>query len=114
MLLYCDKCATESGNPITEKKEKGECGLCKRRLGAMNVMDSVKEKQLIANISNNIFEIDGIRITQVEGFIPGTKIDEIESGTPHRILKGDRVLYFGFDELIIAIPSTGKRIRIQL
>jgi len=115
MLLYCNKCAIESGNPITEEKVKGECGLCKRRLGPMNVMDSAKYKQLLTNnISSEILEIEGVQIRQIESFIPGTRIDEIEPTLPHRILKEDRILYFGTNDLIIAIPSTGKRIHIKL
>lgn len=114
MLLYCDKCAGESGHPITEEKIKGECGLCRRRLGSMNVMDSGKHKQIINNISDETLEIEGIRVKQVEGFVPGTKLDEIEPGSPHRILREDKVLYFGANGLTIAIPSKGKRIRIEL
>jgi len=113
MLLYCDKCAVKSGNPITEEKIKGECGMCKRRLGAMNVMEEETHKKIINNISTETLEIEGIQVKQVEGFVPGTKLDEIEAGLPHRILREDRVLYFGSKNLTIAIPSTGKRIQIN-
>jgi len=113
MLLYCDKCACESGHPITEDKVKGECELCKRRLGSMNVMDSAKHKQIVNNISSNSLDIEGIQVKQVEGFVPGTKLDEIEPGSPHKILREDRVVYFDSKFMTIAIPSTGKRIRIR-
>jgi len=113
MLLYCDKCAEKSGNPITEKKVKGECEMCKRRLGSMNVMESAVHNSIVNNISTDTVDIEGIEIKQVEGFVPGTKLDEIEAGLPHRILREDRVLYFGSKELTIAIPSTGKRIQIS-
>lgn len=114
MLLYCDKCASESGHPITEEKKKGECEICKRRLGSMNVMDDQKHNTIVNNISTETFDIEGIQVKQVEGFVPGTKLDEIEPGSPHRVVREDRVLYFGSNELTIAIPSTGKRIRIEL
>ena len=113
MLLYCDKCASESGHPITEEKIKGECELCRRRLGSMNVMDDHKHKNIINNISADVLEIEGIQVKQVEGFLPGTKLDEIEPGSPHKILREDRVVYFGAKYMTIAIPSTGKRIRVQ-
>ncbi len=113
MLLYCDKCAGKSGNPITEEKVKGECQLCKRHLGSMNVMDNHTHKDIVNNISMDVLNIEGIQVKQIKGFIPGTKLDEIEPGSAHRLLKEDRVLYFGSSSLTIAIPSTGKRVRIS-
>ena len=113
MLLYCDKCAAKSGNPITEKKVKGECEMCRLRLGSMNVMESSVHNNIVNSISSDILDIEGIQVKQVEGFVPGTKLDKIEVGLPHRILREDRVLYFGSKSLTIAIPSTGKRIQIS-
>ena len=79
----------------------------------MNVMDNEKHNDIVNNISNNVLNIEGVQVKQVEGFVPGTKVDKIEPGSPHKILKQDRVLFFGKSSLTVAIPSTGKRVRIS-
>lgn len=111
MLLYCNECGDSNGYPRTPETLKGECGLCHRRLGSMNVMNN-EQRFIDQNISPDMFETEGIRMRQIEGFVPGTKIDDIEPGAPHRVLNDDRILFFGAKRLVIAIPSTGKKISI--
>lgn len=113
MLLYCDPCAKTHNYPITDKKEKGECQLCNRRLGSMNIMDSDEVDQKCNNISKEVFEMAGLKIRQIEGFIRGTSVDAIEPGMHHKFLTPEKMLYFASDHLVFADTEKGTRFRID-
>ena len=113
MLLYCDHCAKINNYPITPKKEKGECQLCNRRLGSMNIMGSEEVDEKCNNISKDIYEMAGVKIRQVEGFVPGTSVDAIEPGMNHKFLTPEKLLFYASDHLVIADAVAGTRFRID-
>lgn len=110
-MLYCDRCANEHGYAITTEKEKGECELCHRRLGSMNVMTDLDE--YVNNIATDVVKIEGLEIKQVKGFVPGTHVDKIEPGAHHKLLTDTKVLYHWADRLVIADTKSGKRVEIR-
>lgn len=113
MLLYCDKCAELHKYLITDKKEKGECQLCRRRLGSMNVMGSSDLNEKVNNISHEVLELAGLKIRQVEGFVPGTDINAIEPGMNHKMLTPEKLLFYASDHLVFADTEQGTRFRID-
>lgn len=112
-MLYCDKCADEHGYDITTEKEKGECELCHRRLGSMNVMHEEGVEGIVNNIQKEEINVAGIKIKQIIGFVPGTALGNIEPGSPHRFLTDKKVLFHKSDSLIVADIQTGKRVEIR-
>ena len=109
-MLYCDRCADEHGYDLTTEKEKGECELCHRRLGSMNIMIDVDS---MITVDSQAVNIEGLVIKQVKGFVPGTHLDKIEPGAHHKLLTDTKVLYHWSDRLIIADTKTGKRVEIR-
>jgi hypothetical protein len=113
MLLYCDWCGTKHGYDITpNKKSKGECGLCHKRLGPMNEMTDADVEVLVNNISQEVFIAGGFKVQQVKSIPVGTIVTEIYPGLQHKIIGHDTVAFFGGKKLCVYHPSTGKRIEI--
>jgi hypothetical protein len=112
-MLYCDGCAKANGHEITSQKQKGECELCRRRLGTMNVMPDNVVDSHINNVKKEDFSAAGIKVKQVPGFVPGTNLDAIEPGAPHRFLSETKVLFHQSNRLIIADMESGKRVEIN-
>lgn len=107
-MLYCDKCAESSNLPITPNKEKGECDLCKLRLGSMNVKADENDV-----VEHEALDICGLTVQQIKDFYPGTKLDKVYPGSQHRIVAPDRVVYFLPGKLVVAQPSTGKQVQLK-
>lgn len=114
MLLYCDHCATKHGYDVEpEKKHKGECELCRRRLGPMNAMTDDDVEVLVNGVIPETYDIAGFKAVQVKGFPVGTKIAEIEAKMPiHKVLSPNCVAFFDPGKIVIANPKTGKRFQI--
>lgn len=114
MLLYCDQCGTKHGYDIDiPKVYKGECGLCHRRLGPMNVMSEEDVEVLVNGIKTDIHEVAGFSIQEVKGFPKGIKIDTIEPQmVNHRMVSPTCVVFFDAGKMVIANPETGKRFKI--
>ena len=114
MLLYCDHCATKNGYDIDEdKKEKGECGLCKRRLGPMNVMEDDDVEILVNGINTDIHEVCGFKIHEIKGFPVGVKLEDIEPYmVSYRVASENCVVFFDGRKIVVANPETGKRFQI--
>lgn len=113
-MIYCDHCGTKNGYDIdTPKTEKGECELCHRRIGPMNIMSENDVKVLIDGVEPTIHDIAGFRVEEVEGFVVGKKIDDIEKRmVNHRILGSNCIIFFDAGKIIVANPKTGKRFKI--
>lgn len=112
-MLYCDRCAKANGYDLTIQKQKGECELCRRRLGDMNIMPDDVVDGHINNVKKECFSAAGIKVKQVPGFVPGTNLDVIEPGAPHRFLSETKVLYHFPHHLVIADLKSGKRVRVN-
>lgn len=115
MLLYCDDCGTKNGYDIdTPEKKKGECQLCRRRLGSMNVMNTEDVQALVNGITPDILNVAGFQVQEVEGFPVGTKTEAIEPRmVTHKMAADNCVVFFDPGKIIIANPATGKRFQIQ-
>lgn len=114
MLLYCDHCGTKNGYDIDmPKTHKGECELCHRRLGPMNVMGDDDVEVLVNGIKNDIYELAGFHVHEVKGFPKGTKLDEIEPKmVNHRLVGQNCVVFFDTGKMVVANPETGRRFKI--
>ena len=114
MLIYCDHCAKKHGYDVQiPKAEKGECQLCKRRLGPMNVMTDTDVDELVNGIIPETYDIAGFKVVQVKGFLVGTKIAEIEPRmVTHKVLSQKCVAFFDPGKIVIANPENGKRFEI--
>lgn len=115
MLLYCDHCGTKNGYDIdTPKTEKGECQLCRRRLGPMNVMSDKDVDVLVNGIKTDILDVAGFKVQEVEGFPVGTKTEAIEPRmVTHKMAADNCVVFFDPGRIVIANPATGKRFQIS-
>jgi len=113
-MLYCDHCATKHGYDVdTPKIKKGECELCRRRLGAMNFMTDEDVEVLVNGIVPEIYDVAGFKVSQVRGFPVGTKVDEIEPAmVTHKMIGKNCVAFFDPGKIIIANPENGKRLEI--
>lgn len=116
MLMYCDHCATKNGYDVdTPKTAKGECELCRRRLGPMNVMEDDDVEVLVNNIDTTIHDFKGgFHVEQVKGFPVGIVTREIEPKMSHKMLDDDVSLFYDTTakKLVVARQSTGDRIQI--
>ena len=113
-MLYCDVCAETHGYGFTTRKEQGECELCKRRCGTMmNVMNDKHYSAFTEIDCDDHMSLEGFEMKQVKGFVPGTAIDQLHPGMRHIILSHDKHMFQGPNEIILAVPSTGKRIQIK-
>ena len=115
MLLYCDTCAGKHCYEIEpEKKHKGECQLCRRRLGAMNTILDEELDVMVNGIIPETFDIAGFKMVEKKGFVVGTKIAEIEPKmVTHKVLAPHCVAFFDPGKIVIANPKTGKRFEIS-
>ena len=117
MLMYCDHCGTKHGYDIDPEKEvKGECQLCRRRLGPMNVMKDQDVEVLVNNIDPTIHDFKGgFHVEQTKGFPVGTVTREIEPRMSHKMLTDDVSLFYDttIKKLVVARQSTGDRITIS-
>jgi hypothetical protein len=113
-MLYCDHCGTKNGYDIEpDKKVKGECQLCHRRIGPMNEMTEEDVKVLVNGIEPTIYDIAGFKVEEVEGFPVGKKIDDIEKTMlSHRVVGNNCVCFFDAHKIVVANPKTGKRFTI--
>lgn len=115
MLLYCDHCGTKNGYDIdTPKTFKGECQLCNRRLGPMNVMSDQDVEVLVNGVDVNIHDLAGFKVQEIKGFPVGTKVDCIEPKmVNHRLVNQKCVVFFDAGKVVVANPETGKRFKIS-
>ena len=112
-MIYCDDCGKRRDYPITPEKKKGECQLCHRKIGPMNIMGDDDFQHLINNISKDEMNIDGFQVKQVAGFIPGMETSAIEPGMNAKLLTKDCILFYGAERnIVLANKTTGKRIQI--
>lgn len=113
-MLYCDVCAVDFGYKVSlpAQRQKGECEICHRRLGSMNVMPEDEEKSMTENISTELFQAAGFIVSEISSFPAGLKPSDIEPTLPCKIIGKDTVAFMAPEKLILAHPSTGKKIEI--
>jgi len=113
MLLYCDSCGRERNLDLTDERVHGECEICRRRLGKMNVLQKDELDEKVNNVKKEVWECCGLKVQQIKGVLPNTPLESINPGMSHRIIGPDRVLYFDARKMIIVSPSTGKQVQIS-
>lgn len=111
MLLYCDHCARKHNYGFTITKDHGDCELCGKRVGRMNVMKSKDVKWFTQVTSKAAIKMCGFTMKQIEGFVPGTAPDLLHPGMRRIVLTQDKMLFQGADELIMTTVY-GKQFRV--
>jgi hypothetical protein len=79
----------------------------------MNIMPDDVVDEHINNVKKDEFDVAGMKVTQIPGFVPGTNLDAIEPGAPHRFLSETKVLFQMPHHLVIADLKSGKRVRVN-
>lgn len=113
-MLYCDKCAVDYDRPHTTERQVGECEICKRRMGNMNIMPDDVYEEITNGINTEEIDVSGFTVQEVKGFIPGTKTNDIEPNV--LIVKKvapNCAVFFDNKRIVIADPKTGKRFQIK-
>jgi len=114
MMIYCDHCAGKFGYDVDNPKTaKGECELCHRRLGPMNVMSDEDVEVLVNSIKTDIFEAGGFQVIQLKGFPVGVKMSDIEPTLPSKPLSKGVVIFFDSNRVVFANAQTGKKIEVR-
>lgn len=113
-LLYCDQCGVLRGYEIPSPlgTEKGECSICRRRMGTMNIMFN-SDTDRMEDIYEEEIKLCGFSIEQLIGFVPNTPIYNIHPETPATILSKDCTLFIEPDRIILTRSSTGEKIEIR-
>jgi hypothetical protein len=114
MLYYCDSCAKTHSLPIVEKTEKAGCQICHRFIGPVNVTD----ESFIPKNPETI-NLAGFEILEIEGFPKNPQRLDYISSDPHKIISDKMIMFIekvsdGKSSVVMANPTTGKRIRIKI
>lgn len=111
-MLFCDKCGEIHGFQAVGQ-QKGECDICHQRIGTMNVMDQTYLDNL-KNVPENVCEVAGVRVRQIESLIPHTQISTLHPDMIHKRITSDKLLFMNSSKVIILNETTGHQVEIAL
>jgi hypothetical protein len=117
-MIYCSRCASAYGFPLTDVKVAGTCEICYTHTSA-SMNETPIEKLVSQNINNEVFETSSFIVTQLSNFIPNPiSMKSIYGTTDYKVIAPNLVLFQlgmtpgGKREFVLANPKSGERIQI--